>query len=152
MKPIIFIFDDKYFIMIVFENYGIADLEQVSAEIIRLANGKKIWTFNGEMGAGKTTLIKSVCKQMGVTDEVSSPTFSLVNEYKTTNDNKVFHFDFYRIKNIEEAFDIGYEDYFDSGSVCLIEWPEKIEPLLQREDIFAIDITVIDNKRQISVN
>lgn len=152
MKPIIFIFDDKYFIMIVFENYGIADLEQVSAEIIRLADGKKIWTFNGEMGAGKTTLIKSVCKQMGVTDEVSSPTFSLVNEYKTRYGNKVFHFDFYRIKNIEEAFDIGYEDYFDSGSVCLIEWPEKIEPLLQLEDIFAINITVIDNTRQISVN
>lgn len=152
MKPIIFIFDDKYFIMIVFENYGIADLERVSAEIIRLANGKNIWTFNGEMGAGKTTLIKSVCKQMGVTDEVSSPTFSLVNEYKTRHGNKVFHFDFYRIKNIEEAFDIGYEDYFDSGSVCLIEWPEKIEPLLQLEDIFAIDITLIDNTRQISVN
>lgn len=151
MKPIIFIFDDKYFIMIVFENYAIADLEQVSTELIRLAKAKKIWTFNGEMGAGKTTLIKAICRQLGVTDEVSSPTFSLVNEYRTTNGNKVFHFDFYRIKSLEEAYDIGYEDYFESGSVCLIEWPEKIGPLLEQEEIFAINIAVIDNKRQISV-
>jgi len=82
------------------------------------------------MGAGKTTLIKDFCHRMGVTDEVNSPTFAIVNEYVTVEGTPVYHFDFYRIKKLEEAYDIGYENYFYSGCLCLIEWPELIEPLL----------------------
>lgn len=78
------------------------------------------------MGAGKTTLIKAICRKLMVKDEVNSPTFSIVNEYKTENGESVFHFDFYRINKIEEAFDIGYENYFYSPSYCFIEWPEKL--------------------------
>lgn len=84
----------------------------------------------GEMGSGKTTLIKAICQKLGVMDVISSPTFSLVNEYVMANGNKIFHFDFYRCNNISEAFDLGYEEYFYSGELCFIEWPEKIESLL----------------------
>ena len=87
------------------------------------------------MGAGKTTLIKNLCHKMGVTDEVNSPTFAIVNEYVTEEGESVYHFDFYRIKKLEEAYDIGYENYFDSGNLCLIEWPEMIEPLLPEKYI-----------------
>jgi len=86
--------------------------------------------FYGEMGAGKTTIIKALCEQLGVMDKISSPSFSLVNEYVTSKGDKVFHFDFYRLNKTSEAFDLGYEEYFYSGALCLIEWPEKIEQLL----------------------
>ncbi len=91
---------------------------------------KKIFAFYGEMGVGKTTLITAICKELGVTDGISSPTFSLVNEYKSAKGEKIFHFDFYRIKSISEAYDMGYEDYFYTNAYCFIEWPEKIEELL----------------------
>jgi len=107
--------------------------------------------FYGEMGAGKTTLIKELCKILGVQDITSSPTFSLINEYITDNNEKIYHFDFYRINNLEEAYDLGYEDYFYSNSLCLIEWPEKIEPLLP-ENHTKIKIEILDNdKRKISI-
>lgn len=86
--------------------------------------------FYGEMGAGKTTIIKAICEQLGVMDKISSPSFSLVNEYVTSKGEKIFHFDFYRLNKTSEAFDLGYEEYFYSGQLCLIEWPEKIEQLL----------------------
>jgi tRNA threonylcarbamoyladenosine biosynthesis protein TsaE len=91
------------------------------------------------MGAGKTTFIKAICHELGVTDIVQSPTFSIINEYKTTTGESLFHFDFYRIKKLEEVFDIGYEDYIYSGSYCFLEWPELIEPLLP-EDTVRINI------------
>jgi len=97
------------------------------------------------MGAGKTTLIKSICQQLQVKDEISSPTFSLVNEYHTADGQKVFHFDFYRIKSIEEVYDMGYEDYFYSNQICLIEWPEKIEEILVGEDLYEISIQILDD-------
>ena len=97
------------------------------------------------MGAGKTTLIKSICQQLKVKDEISSPTFSLVNEYHTADGNKVFHFDFYRIKSIEEVYDMGYEDYFYSNQICLIEWPEKIEEILEDEDLYEISIEILND-------
>ncbi len=118
-------------------------LEQINAaamQSIKSSNNRKIWSFEGEMGAGKTTIIKAICHTLGVIDEVSSPTFSLVNEYKTKDGKTIYHFDFYRIKNIEEVYDIGYEDYFFSGNICLIEWPEKIKELLKEEDVYKIKI------------
>lgn len=137
--------------MNILNNYQISDLPDVSKQIIELAQNHKIWTFNGEMGAGKTTLIKAVCATLGVIDEVSSPTFSMVNEYKTTNGETVFHFDFYRIKSLSEAYDLGIEDYFDSGNICLIEWPSMIEAILENETTFNIFIELTENKRQITV-
>ncbi len=98
-------------------------------------NTAPVMAFYGPMGAGKTTLIKSLCKLLQVSDEVNSPTFSIVNEYLTAEDTSIFHFDFYRINKIEEAYDIGYENYFYSGNLCLIEWPEKIAQLLPEKHV-----------------
>lgn len=115
---------------VVFEIKGVEELSQVSDLLISWRDKSNIIAFYGGMGAGKTTLIKNLCKKMGVTDEVNSPTFALVNEYQTNNLDSIFHFDFYRIKSLEEVFDIGYEDYFYGGSLCLLEWPELIDPLM----------------------
>lgn len=109
---------------------GLDDLMILAKEIIRFADTDKNWLFIGEMGAGKTTLIKNICAELGVIDQVSSPTFAIVNEYATSQDDVVYHFDFYRLTDLEEAIDIGAEDYFFSGQVCLIEWPQLIMPLL----------------------
>ena len=110
-------------------------LAEVSYYLISLRDEADVIAFYGSMGAGKTTLIKNLCHRMGVTDEVNSPTFAIVNEYVTEEGESVYHFDFYRIKKLEEAFDIGYENYFYSGNLCLIEWPEMIEPLLPEKYI-----------------
>ena len=122
------------------KSINISSLPTVAEEIIKQAEGYKIWLFEGEMGAGKTTLIKAVCKAMGVEDLVSSPTFSLVNEYEA-GEEIIYHFDFYRIKNEEEAMDIGIEEYFYSGSYCFLEWPSKIISLVP-EKFLRIFITV----------
>jgi tRNA threonylcarbamoyladenosine biosynthesis protein TsaE len=103
------------------------------------------------MGAGKTTLIKEVCKLLNVTDGVSSPTYSLVNEYASQNGKPVFHFDFYRINSVEEAVDMGAVEYFDSGNVCLIEWPEKVEILLPYS-VLLVNIDIQDNNRIITLS
>ncbi len=110
-------------------------LTEVSDYLISLRDEADVIAFYGSMGAGKTTLIKNLCHRMGVTDEVNSPTFAIVNEYVTEEGKSVYHFDFYRIKKLEEAYDIGYENYFYSGNLCLIEWPEMIEPLLPEKYI-----------------
>lgn len=112
-----------------FEINSVEELSQVSDLLMSWRDKSNIIAFYGPMGAGKTTLIKNLCHRMGVTDEVNSPTFALVNEYPT-NSESIFHFDFYRIKRLEEVFDIGYEDYFYSGHLCLLEWPELIDPLM----------------------
>ncbi len=117
------------------------DLPSVASALTEKYPDARIFAFFGEMGAGKTTFIKVLCQQLQVIDNVASPTFALINEYKTASDDKVFHFDFYRIKKFEEAFDLGYEDYFYSGDYCLVEWPELIEPLLP-EDTVNVEITV----------
>jgi tRNA threonylcarbamoyladenosine biosynthesis protein TsaE len=106
------------------------ELDRQAGDIHDLIKEEKFVLFEGEMGAGKTTLIKALCKKAGVLDAVGSPTFSIVNEYKTLAGQTIYHFDFYRIKNLQEAFDIGYEEYFFSGHQCFIEWPEKIQSLL----------------------
>ena len=100
----------------------------------------KVFAFYGKMGAGKTTFIKAICEELGVEDVITSPTFSLVNDYTDRNGNSIYHFDFYRIKKLEEVYDMGYEDYFYSGSLCLMEWPELIEELLP-EDAVKVTIT-----------
>src|SRR5436190_5121661 len=101
-------------------------LDDLASELIRYAGSNKVWAFYGEMGAGKTTFIRYICKKLKVVENVSSPTFALINEYHDHSGNSIFHFDFYRINNVQEAVDIGCEEYFQSGSICLIEWPEKI--------------------------
>lgn len=127
----------------VFEKVVLADLENVGRELMQAVGGITMIAFHGEMGSGKTTFIKAIGKVLGVKDVMSSPTFSIVNEYLTKGENKIFHFDFYRIKNETEAFDIGTEEYFDSGHYCFVEWPEKIPSLLPHKyaDVF---ITIND--------
>lgn len=105
-------------------------LDAFAEEFLHAVSKYRVIAFYGEMGAGKTTIIKSICKAMDVVDNVTSPTFAIINEYKTTAEHPVFHFDFYRINRIEEVYDVGYEDYFYSGHFCLIEWPEMVELLL----------------------
>lgn len=104
------------------------ELAAVSARLLQLGSDTRVWLFEGHMGAGKTTLIKAICQQLGVNSPVQSPTFSLVNEYQAQN-SCVYHFDFYRIKDETEALDMGIEEYFDSGCFCFVEWPGKIENL-----------------------
>ena len=122
-----------------FHVHSVEGLAEVSDYLISLRDEADVIAFYGPMGAGKTTLIKDLCHRMGVTDEVNSPTFAIVNEYVTEEGESVYHFDFYRIKKLEEAYDIGYENYFYSGNLCLIEWPELIEPLLP-ERYLRVDI------------
>ena len=104
------------------------DLKRVAQELLANAGGLSVWLFFGEMGSGKTTLIKVIGKLAGVTEGMSSPTFSIVNEYKAAG-RKIYHFDLYRLRNEKEVFDIGAEEYFDSGELCLVEWPEKLGSL-----------------------
>jgi tRNA threonylcarbamoyladenosine biosynthesis protein TsaE len=119
------------------------DLAAISKSLISEMGNERIFAFEGKMGAGKTTLIKSVCETLGVEDIVSSPTFSLVNVYNDKNGNNVYHFDFYRIKKLEEVFDIGYEEYFYSGDYCLVEWPEMVKKLMP--ETYVLVTIEVDN-------
>lgn len=131
--------------------FALEDLPQISNQLLSAMGKHKIITFYGEMGAGKTTLIKQLCKTLKVTDTIQSPTFSIVNEYLTEDSQQIYHFDFYRIKEEEEALDFGVEEYFYSGNYCFIEWPEKI-PNLIPEKAVKVSITLTeDNKRLITI-
>ena len=111
-------------------------IHEAAREFIALIEENTIFAFNGKMGAGKTTFIKAICEELGVTDVINSPTFSIINEYRSdTTAELIYHFDFYRINNIREAYNIGVEDYFESGALCFIEWPEKIEELLPENTV-----------------
>jgi len=109
---------------------SLKQLPDVAKEFLKLTYGKKQFAFYGNMGVGKTTFIKEICHQLGVIQVVTSPTFALINEYNTSDNQLVYHFDFYRINKVEELFDFGYEDYLFSSNYCFIEWPEKAEGIL----------------------
>ncbi len=106
------------------------ELDAAAAELIERCGRFGVWLLSGELGSGKTTLIKAVCVRLGVVGTMTSPTFSIVNEYDLRAGGKVYHFDFYRLRSEQEAFDIGAEEYFESGSYCFVEWPEKIPTLV----------------------
>ncbi|MDG1039757.1 MAG: tRNA (adenosine(37)-N6)-threonylcarbamoyltransferase complex ATPase subunit type 1 TsaE [Polaribacter sp.] len=125
------------------KTYSISELNLIAKEIIASTKSKML-LFYGEMGVGKTTLIKEICKELGIEDVANSPTFSLVNEYHTANSDIVYHFDFYRIEDENEAYDIGIEDYFYSDAWCFIEWPQNIENLLPLEST-EIHISTLEN-------
>ena len=130
--------------------YTLLEVDQIAREIIELISGKVV-LFYGQMGVGKTTLIKEICKSLHTEDIISSPTFSLVNEYRTQNDEPIYHFDFYRIESEEEALDIGVEDYFYSGDWCLIEWPNNIENLLPLDAVEIHLSYAAEGKRSIQL-
>jgi tRNA threonylcarbamoyladenosine biosynthesis protein TsaE len=123
-------------------------LHSASRELLRLTGDSKILAFYGSMGAGKTTIIKTVCEILGAVDLVTSPTFTLVNEYKTATGESLYHFDFYRIRKIEEVFDFGIEEYFSSGSYCFLEWPELVEDILP-DNTLKIRIEVTPEEERI---
>jgi tRNA threonylcarbamoyladenosine biosynthesis protein TsaE len=125
----------------------IDDLPGAAAELINESQGLDVWLLKGEMGAGKTTLVKEVVHQLGVEGAVSSPTFSIVNQYGNLDNRIIYHFDLYRLKNESEAFDIGLDEYLTSGDLCLIEWPEKLERLLPQK-YFEVQIQPYDSLRR----
>ncbi len=116
------------------------NIHEAAREFIQNMGNGNVFAFYGKMGAGKTTFIKAVCEELGVDDVITSPTFAIVNDYTSSKDDShIFHFDFYRIKKLEEVYDMGYEDYFYSGSLCFIEWPELIEDILPGD---AVKVTI----------
>ena len=115
-------------------------IREAAKEFVANIGDNTVFAFYGKMGAGKTTFVKAVCEELGVDDVITSPTFSIVNEYRSaTTDELIYHFDFYRIKKIEEVYDMGFEDYFYSGALCFIEWPELVEEVLPED---AVKVTI----------
>lgn len=129
---------------------NLESIPSVAKQILEYASLHKKFVFYAEMGVGKTTLIKELSLQLGVTDVVSSPTFSIVNEYLTKEDGSIYHFDFYRLEKEQEAFDMGYEEYFFNNDYCFIEWPEKIPNLIE-DDMVVINMKLEGKKRIIEV-
>jgi tRNA threonylcarbamoyladenosine biosynthesis protein TsaE len=127
---------------------NLTELESAANKLLEVCKEKRIFAFNGLMGAGKTTFIKAVCQALGVKDTISSPTFSIVNEYVSADGIKIYHFDFYRINTPDEAYDMGYEDYFYSNAYCFVEWPEKIAELIPINHV-KVNITVKGEQRTI---
>ena len=120
------------------------NIREAAKQFVAAIDQSTVFAFYGKMGAGKTTFIKAVCEELGVEDVITSPTFAIVNEYRSeTSGELIYHFDFYRIKKIEEVYDMGYEDYFYSGALCFIEWPELIEELLPGD---AVKVTIEENE------
>ncbi len=127
-------------------------IRNAAREFIALIEDNTVFAFNGKMGAGKTTFIKAICEELGVTDVINSPTFAIINEYRSDiTAELIYHFDFYRINNISEAYNIGTEDYFESGALCFIEWPEKIEELLPENTVFVTIEEQEDGSRTVTL-
>lgn len=133
------------------ERIEISGLDQINGaarRFIEMMGDRTVFAFRGAMGAGKTTFIKAVCEALGVEDVINSPTFAIVNEYRSASGELIYHFDFYRINKLEEAYDFGCEDYFYSGALCFIEWPEKVEELLPA-DCVDVCIEEVENGTRI---
>lgn len=122
---------------------GLDSIRDAAKAFIEAMDDRTVFAFYGDMGAGKTTFIKAICEELGVEDVINSPTFAIVNEYRSNSDELIYHFDFYRINKVEEAYDFGYEDYLYSGALCFIEWPEKIEELLPSD---IVNVTIKENE------
>ena len=118
-----------------------ADLKDAARIFIDRMGNHKVFAFYGDMGVGKTTFIKVLCEELGVEETITSPTFAIINEYRRPDGDLIYHFDFYRINKLEEAFDFGYEDYFYSGNLCFIEWPGLVEPILPED---AVRVTMLE--------
>lgn len=132
---------------------SIGNIRAAARQFVGAIGDSTVFAFYGKMGAGKTTFIKAVCEELGVEDVITSPTFAIVNEYRSeTNGELIYHFDFYRIKKIEEVYDMGYEDYFYSGALCFIEWPELIEELLPDGAVRVTITEVEEGKRTVEIN
>lgn len=134
---------------------SLESLPEAAREFLFLMGDQTVYAFHGEMGAGKTTFIRELVKALGVDeDEANSPSFSIINEYRSdTTAELIYHFDLYRLESVDEALEIGVEDYFDSGALCLLEWPERIEPLLPDDTVVVkISVDPDDNSRLLSVN
>lgn len=129
------------------------NLPQAVEKFIEAMDDRTVYAFRGEMGAGKTTFITELCRQLGVEDVANSPSFSIVNEYRSdTTAELIYHFDFYRLESLEEALEIGTEDYFDSGALCFLEWPERVEELLPGDTVeVRINVNPEDNSRTVIV-
>ena len=127
-------------------------IDEAALEFIRAMGDNTVFAFHGDMGAGKTTFIKAICENLGVSDTINSPTFAIVNEYRSDSGQLIYHFDFYRINKIEEVFDFGYEDYFYSGSLCFIEWPEKVDTLLPKDTVNVYVKVQEDGSREVSLS
>ena len=123
-------------------------IREAAREFVEHIGDRRVFAFYGKMGAGKTTFVKAICEELGVEDVITSPTFAIINEYTSAKDDTIFHFDFYRIKKLEEVYDMGYEDYFYSGALCFIEWPELIEEILP-DDAVRVSITEQDDGSRI---
>ena len=133
--------------------YTIHDLTKTAASVIENSIDNKIFLFSGEMGSGKTTLIKEICKQLGVTETVSSPTYSIVNIYQSTPFGDIYHLDLFRLNNEQEAEEIGITDYLDSGNICIIEWPEIAPNILKSRNSIAINLSYLENhNRQLTLS
>ena len=126
-------------------------IADAASEFIKQMGDNTVFAFHGEMGAGKTTFIKAICEKLGVDDVINSPTFAIINEYRSDSGELIYHFDFYRINKEEEAFDFGYEDYFFSGSLCFIEWPERVESLLPHDTVHVTVKEVEDASRVVEI-
>lgn len=125
------------------------DIKQAAKQFVEGMGVNTVFAFYGKMGAGKTTFIKAVCEELGVDDTVTSPTFAIVNEYEAANGRPIYHFDFYRIKKVSEAYDMGCEEYFYSGHPCFIEWPELIEEVLPEETVNVTIEALPDGERRL---
>ena len=130
----------------------IETIREAASEFLKNISDNTVFAFEGSMGAGKTTFIKAVCEELGVEDVINSPTFSIINEYRSGETGElIYHFDFYRINKISEAYDMGTEDYFYSGALCFIEWPEKIQELLPEDTVFVSIKEQSDGSRLITI-
>ena len=130
---------------------SIDEIVAAAKEFVAAMGDRTVFAFYGKMGAGKTTFIKAVCEELGVEDVINSPTFAIVNEYVDGNGSPVYHFDFYRIKNMQEVMDMGYEDYVYSGNVCFMEWPELIENLLPDDAVKVVIEEETDGSRTVKL-